>query len=72
MTTDRQGLSPINAIRVSVALARARDELILAANELSKHKGVGTNNRRRKADELRKTARMIQFWIETGEPEGYA
>lgn len=64
-------MTPTDIIKLSKELAEARDALMHAADALSHYKGKGSSRRKAKAEELLGAARMIQEWIETGEPEGY-
>lgn len=64
-------MTPNDIIRISKALADARNALMRAAEALSHYKGKGASRRKARAEELLGAARMIQEWIETGEPDGY-
>lgn len=65
-------IAPEKAVLVSLRLSEAKVALLLAATELSRHPGVGSNLRKRHAEELRAAAQMIRQWVEEGEPNGYA
>lgn len=65
-------MTPIEIIQLSQYLAEARDSMLRAAKELRRHGGIGTNLRRRHADELTRAAETVETWRVEGEPRGYA